>query len=299
MPADLPPNSPERPTVEIVPLGPPSAEPAPPTAGIARPVPTSSRAFPHLVVDPIPTWPAPAMRTTRHPGATLLALADAVPGVRLDDEADDLASLTSLVRAPRVVLDLVPLDDPATPDAAAIIDLTDAPAPAAPRDPSLLDATRLRALLARERAGLEIAAAEPAAAPTDAPHDDASPFPLPTTTARRTPKAVREDVTPVSLRAEVAAAMARATGAAPAPAPGRARDRLELVPLGEPAEPVIDLRAATTAPSAASAYACSACGTAGVIEVIDQIVGEVHVSCPSCFRMWRTPVTAPASFEGR
>lgn len=325
MPADLPPNTPPHRGIELVPLGEP-ADLTPPTADAAPTVaPTASagRAYPHLVVEPVPAWLPPAVRTSRHPAATLRALPELflVP----DEPAGDAAEAPSTEHLPPVV-DLTVVDRTGTePRRPATIDLValGAPAPTAAIAPGMPTAERLRAMLARERERISAEIDEvtdptaPVAARAEAPTASIAPFPLPTADAppRRVPKAVRPDATGHALRSDVAAAIARVTGGPEMPAaPSRARDRLEIVPLGPPALPalpappappaapprplaaVVDLRDNLPVPvAAAPKHPCPACNAAGVVDVIDQITGQLHVSCPQCFRMWRVSTTQDAS----
>lgn len=316
MPADLPPKPPERRTIEIVPLD------GPVTPARPVPAPPAPRPFPHLVVDPVPAWPAPAIRSSRHPAATLATLPEPV---RLRLVVDDLVAdeLAEPVATPPAAEEVDVIDLTAFADAGAdtashpaidltVIDLTEhadaaAPVAAGPAPSPLVDAARLRALLAREREQL----AAPAAPTVDAPVSPIAPFPLPQVAVRRTPKAVRTDAaaTPGPLPGALSAAMARATAAlrgdadAPAaPEPGRARDRLDLVPLPDPlpvpaAPATIDLR--EPASTGAGTLPCPACSTPGAIDVIDQVRGEIHVSCPQCFRMWRSPIVGHAAHQAR
>lgn len=312
MPADLPPNTSPHRGIELVPLGEP-ADPtplAPVAAAPPAPPAPAGRAYPHLVVEPVPAWLPPAVRTSRHPAATLRGLPELflVP----DEPAGEAIAAPMTDRRPAVI-DLTTVDRTATESRrAATIDLIalEAPAPGAAGAPGLPTAERLRAMLARERERIRAEVTEvtnptaPAAAPTEAPTASIAPFPLPAADAprRRVPKAVRPDATGHALRADVAAAIARVTGSPEAPAaPSRARDRLELVPLDLPALPaspprplavVVDLRDNLPVPVAAPVqHPCPACSAAGVVDVIDQITGQVHVSCPQCFRTWRVAVT--------
>lgn len=308
MPADLPPNPPERRAIEIVPLDDPvgtsRAVPAPLALPPAPPAP-APRAFPHLVVEPVPAWPAPAIRSSRHPAVALAELPEAVRRLLVVDDPirDELAHP---VGNPTIDLTAFAEPDPVPTIDLTVLDLRDAvevaaevaPEAAAPPPPAapVVDATRLRALLARERDAL--------GAPAPAgPAADAAPFPLPPVTRRRTPKPVRDDAAPRPVSGALAAAMARATAPRDAAPPaGRARDRLELVPLADPlpvlaAPATIDLR--DERPAAPHAHPCPACATPGVVDVIDQIRGEIHVICPQCFRMWRTPVAGRAAQDAR
>ncbi len=112
---------------------------------------------------------------------------------------------------------------------------------------------RLHALLLRERTAL-LAHADSNTDATPQPpraERDPAPFPLPTNPPRnarpqRSPKARRLDASARPLAADVAAAIARATGheQPPPPAPNlslvprtTARDRLDIVALADPAEP--------------------------------------------------------------
>ena len=312
MPADLPPNTPHHPGIELVPLGEP-ADRTPPTADAAptvAPATAAGRAYPHLVVEPVPAWLPPAVRTSRHPAATLRALPELflVP----DEPAGDAAQAPSTEYLPAVV-DLTVVDLTGTePRRPAMIDLValEAPAPTASIAPGMPTAERLRAMLARERERIraEIDEVTNPAAPAAAPTASIAPFPLPTADAppRRVPKAVRPDATGHALRSDVAAAIARVTGGPEMPAaPSRARDRLEIVPLGPPALPaptprplaaVVDIRDNLPVPvAAAPKHPCPACNAAGVVDVIDQITGQLHVSCPQCFRMWRVSTSQDAS----
>ena len=219
--------------------------------------------YPRLVLEPIPIWPVPAVRSTRHPAATLAPR---------PDERTAAQVAVSLEPAPMAAV--------ATADFAPQHD-------------------RLRQLLARERQALR---EEHPGVDTARPTDSA-PFPLPERAPRRTVKALRPDASVRPLTADVAAAIARATGhPVPSETPGRARSRLLIVPLGDPVPPalrqadLIDLRDTTRSRAGAGvAYPCPACSTAGVVDLIDHITGNVHLGCPRCFRMWDTTIASSVS----
>ena len=219
--------------------------------------------YPRLVLEPIPIWPVPAVRSTRHPAATFAP--------RPDER------------------NVAQVADPLEPAPAAMVAAADF---APPHD-------RLRLLLARERQALR---EEHPGVDTARPADSA-PFPLPGRAPRRTVKPLRPDASVRPLTADVAAAIARVTGrAVPSETPGAARSRLLIVPLGDPVPPaprqsaVIDLRDTTRSRTGAGgAYPCPACSTAGVVDLIDHITGNVHLGCPHCFRMWDTTIASPVS----
>ena len=229
----------------------------------------TAREYPHLVRAPLPQWSDPEVHSTWHPTAT----------------------------------------SPTRPDDRAV-----------PTDASAFDLQqdRVRSVLSRERRMILAGAAAPAVA--DPPV--AAPFPLPADATpragtRRTPKARRPDASGRPLTADVAAAIARlaahaesAEDAAATTVPGgRARDRITIIPLGEPADlstfppppsprrrpRTIDLRERKRERKRAKVeHQCPACAKPGVVDLIDHITGEVHVSCPRCFRMWNATI-APAT----
>lgn len=221
--------------------------------------------YPRLVLEPIPIWPVPAVRSTRHPAATLAPRPDErnVAQVAVSLEATPVAMVAAA--------DFAPQHD------------------------------RLRLLLVRER---QVLSEEHPGADTARPADSA-PFPLPGHAPRRTVKSLRPDASGRPLTADVAAAIARVTGhPVPSEAPGSARSRLLIVPLGDPVPPaprqsaLIDLRDTTRARArarAGGAYPCPACSTAGVVDLIDHITGNVHLGCPRCFRMWDTTIASSVS----
>ncbi len=269
MTSDVPPD--QRYRIEIVPLGDaPVASETTPSTGATTP---RARAYPRLVLEQVPVWSAPAVRTTHHRAA---AFTFPPP-----PQQPTTSTVTLSTNRPAISFSL---------------------------------AERLTLAITRERDALERAPTEPiAVAQHDATH---APFPLPTTTlhattARRVPKAVRPDGAGRPLTPDIAAAIARATGhietsdeADTSIVHSTARDRLIIVPLGDPPQvnlvvvPAVHLDAETidlrdpqpSQQDESTNEACTKCGTMGVVDVIDHITGEVKLSCPACFRMWQQPI---------
>jgi hypothetical protein len=48
----------------------------------------------------------------------------------------------------------------------------------------------------------------------------------------------------------------------------------------------------TLGPARLSRLTCMSCGTPANIDIVDRLNGRVHLSCPSCFRMWQDRVRA-------
>ena len=291
MNTDHSPEQPQHRRFELIPL---DGLDTPAEAPVSRPLPRpnanpveglpAARGYPHLVVEPIPIWQAPAVRTTRHPAAVLARRPEERPGAP--------TSTTGAAVPMAIRLGATPTDS---------------------------HRERLRMLLERERESLTVDSKA-----ATAPRVDEAPFPLPSTSVagpglRRAPKPVRADGAGRPLAADVAAAIARVTGYVPPmspTAPGHvatsARDRMVFVPLDGPTPnpasflppppppPPIDLRDAKPSRKGTGvAHPCPACTAPGVVDVIDHITGDVHISCPACFRMWNMKITAEGSFDTR
>lgn len=267
MTSDVPPD--QRYRIEIVPLGNAPVTPGPivPSGALAP----RARAYPRLVLEQVPVWSAPAVRTTHHRAAAFT-----FPPQQPTD-----STTTLLAHRPGISFSLT--------------------------ERLTLAIARERAALDSETAEpIAIAMHDSMAAPFPLPTTT-----LHATTARRVPKAVRPGGAARPLTPDIAAAMARATGHTETSPVSEstlvrstARDRLIIVPLGDPPSvglvgvptlhpdtETIDLR--DPQPSEADESvdeACTKCGTMGVVDVIDHITGEVKLSCPACSRMWQQPI---------